>query len=245
MPDAVTLQFTTPPFAALFAVFLVGEQWLVIDKIGAVVCLLGVAFIAHPTWLFGSEGASVDEGDTTNTSLALKALAVLITELGAAMAGLAYVSVRKIGHRASAVVMVFYYGALSVPMCILGSGLLEGEWNPFFLDTEFNDATDYLLLIGMGLGGYGGQWFTNIGLQHESAATATLATTSQIVWTYIFEIMFLHEAINGWSLTGTGIIIGYMLIVATLKMIPSQAKEETTPLLKNELHVTEELEGVS
>lgn len=41
LPTAVTLQFTTPPFAAAFAVLLVGEQWKTIDIIGAVVCLSG------------------------------------------------------------------------------------------------------------------------------------------------------------------------------------------------------------
>jgi len=120
LPDAVTLQFTTPPFAAIFAVFLVGEKWLPLDMIGAVVCLMGVAFIAHPTWLFGSETADVDP-DATSSSLALKALAVIITEGGAMMAGLAYVSVRMIGHRASAVVMVFYYGYVCVWVCYVSA----------------------------------------------------------------------------------------------------------------------------
>ena len=238
----MTLQFTTPPFAAVFAVFLVGEQWLPLDMVGAVVCLMGVAFIAHPTWLFGS--AEVETNNSSSSNVALKALAVLITEGGAAMAGLAYVSVRRIGHRASAVVMVLYYGALSVPMCVIGSGLLVGQWNPFFLSASFNNMTDYFILLAMGFAGYGGQWFTNLGLQHESAATATLATSTQIVWTYIFEHVFLHEVINSWSLAGTGLIIGYMLIVAVIKMaaLPQNSQQqESTPLLK-EITISEEID---
>jgi len=140
--------------------------------------------------------------------------------------------------------MVLYYGALSVPMCIFGSGLLEGTWNPFLLDSSFNNVKDYAILLAMGFAGYGGQWFTNLGLQHESAATATLATSTQIVWTYIFELAFLHETINGWSLAGTGLIIGYMLIVAVIKMSAAgqpQEEEQSEPLLK-EIHVAEEIE---
>ena len=173
LPDAVTLQFTTPPFAAVFAVCLVGERWLPLDIVGAVVCLSGVALIAHPTWLFGSEKvddvAAADDND--GASLVMKAAAVMVTEAGAAMAGIAYVCVRKIGDRASAVVMVFYYGMLSVPMCIMGSGWLEGTWNVFG-DNSFT-AYDYFLMFLMGLGGYGGQWFTNLGLQQETAATVS------------------------------------------------------------------------
>ena len=48
---------------------------------------------------------------------------------------------------------------------------------------------------------------------------ATLATCTQIVWIYIFELAFLHEAINGWSVTGTGLILGFMIIVGYSKMI--------------------------
>jgi len=232
LPDAVTLQFTTPPFAAVFAVCLVGEKWLPLDIVGAVVCLAGVALIAHPTWLFGPEAADTtsDDGDSDKPSAFLKALAVMVTEAGAAMAGIAYVSVRKIGDRASAATMVLYYGVISVPMCVLGSAWLEGTWNVFG-GTAFS-LRDYFWLLLIGLGGYGGQLFTNLGLQKETAATATLATSTQIVWTYVFELLFLHEARNLWSIAGTGLIMGYMLVVASIKLLPSGTTEaETEPLL--------------
>lgn len=227
LPDAVTLQFTTPPFAAAFAVCMVGEQWKLLDIIGALVCLTGVALIAHPTWLFGSAGVDTDE-DTV--SGALKVAAVLVTTAGAAMAGIAYVSVRKIGDRADAVVMVLYYGVLSIPMTMVGSGLFLGEWNVWG-DFEHFTVVDYFLLFLMGMAGYGGQWFTNLGLQVETAATATLATSTQICWTFIFEILFLHEELNVWSVGGTCLILGYMMIVGIIKMVESDKqsskKQET------------------
>ena len=46
----------------------------------------------------------------------------------------------------------------------------------------------------------------------------TLATCTQIVWTYIFELTFLHEGINSWSVAGTGLILGFMLFVGYMKM---------------------------
>ena len=80
LPNAVTLQFTTPPFAAAFAVCMVGEQWKMLDQIGAVVCLTGVALIAHPTWLFGSVGEN--EAIEDDASSMLKAAAVMVTTAG-------------------------------------------------------------------------------------------------------------------------------------------------------------------
>jgi len=222
LPDAVTLQFTTPPFAAIFAVCLVGEHWKPLDMIGAIVCLLGVALIAHPTWLFGTTDTAdtVLVDDDTDSSTMMKAVAVVVTEAGAAMAGIAYVCVRKIGDRADAVVMVFYYGIMSLPMTALGSKFLLGTWNVLG-DIEQFSPMDYLLLLLVGFAGYGGQWFTNLGLQQESAATATLATSTQIVWTFIFEILFLHEEIDVWSLSGTALILGFMMFVGVIKFIES------------------------
>ena len=153
LPDAVTLQFTTPPFAAIFAVCLVGEEWLPLDMVGAVVCLTGVALVAHPTWLFGPTAADAEaDDDSESHGVWMKALAVLVTEFGAANAGIAYVSVRKIGDRASAITMVLYYGVLSLPICVVGSGLMLGDWKVWAND-EFG-LREYIILIGMGLGGY-------------------------------------------------------------------------------------------
>jgi len=223
LPDAVTLQFTTPPFAAAFAVCLVGEQWKLLDRIGAVVCLLGVALIAHPTWLFPSTEIVLA---TDNTSTMMKAIACLVTEAGAAMAAIAYVCVRKIGDRADAVVMVFYYGVISLPMTAIGSKIFLGTWNVIG-DFEHFSFIDYCLLVLVGIAGFGGQWFTNLGLQNETTATATLATSTQIVWTFIFEILFLHEEINMWSISGTALILGFMVIVGVIKIMESEKLNTT------------------
>lgn len=186
LPDAVTLQFTTPPFAAAFAVCMVGEQWKRLDIIGAIVCLSGVALIAHPTWLFGSAGESeVIEDDVSS---ALKAAAVLVTTAGAAMAGCAYVCVRKIGEQADAVVMVFYYGILSLPMTAIGSKLYMGDWNVLG-DIQHFSFVDYFLLLLVGFAGYGGQWFTNLGLQNETAATVSNMECS---WLSVSFLRYCH-----------------------------------------------------
>ena len=55
----------------------------------------------------------------------------------------------------------------------------------------------------------------------------TLATSTQIVWTYIFELAFLHESVNGWSLAGTGLILGFMLFIGHMKMKQAGPRHET------------------
>jgi hypothetical protein len=74
-----------------------------------------------------------------------------------------------------------------------------------------------------------------------------LATSTQIVWTYVFELAFLHEALDPWSLAGTGLIMGYMLVVAGIKIGstngPTDSTEsETTGLLLEEATQNNKLE---
>ena len=57
---------------------------------------------------------------------------------------------------------------------------------------------------------------------------ATLATSTQIVWTFIFEILFLHEQLNLWSLAGTALILGYMMVVGVIKIMESEAGVKPT-----------------
>lgn len=231
LPDAVTLQFTTPAFAAAIAVVLVGEKWTPLDMFGAAVCLFGVALIAHPTWMFGVADEQEGGDEESKHSAPLQALGVLITTIGSVLAGLAYVYVRKIGDRASAVTMVLYYGYISVPVSLIGSRLFEGTWNVISGGrTRPFTVVECILILLIGILGHIAQWLLNAGLQMETAATGTLATCTQIVWTYVFELAFLHESLNQWSIMGTGLILGYLCVVAIVKMRGSGKSQLPEPV---------------
>lgn len=219
LPDAVTLQFTTPPFAAAFSVLFAHEKWTLLDAVGSVVCLLGVALIAHPSWLFGDGDKNDKSNKNDNNNLGAVAMGLL----GAAFCGMAYMSVRKIGHEASANVMVLYYSLLSIPATLLGSRILIGTWNVWGGGAQL-DLFSWCLVLLTGVTAYTGQYLTNLGLQRETAAMGTLATCSQIVYTYGFELAFLHETISLWSIVGTVLILGFMVLVGVVKI--RQANDE-------------------
>jgi len=221
LPDAITLQFTTPVFAALLAVPLLGEVWKTSDKLGAVICLTGVLMIARPSWLFGATTAAATAAATAATASAT-AFPTFVGLLGAVFAGLAYVLVRRIGGRADANTMVFYYALFSTFTAPLGSKFLSGgDFNVWSLPATASLAEysqQLSVFLGLGLFGFLGQLFTNQGLTKcDSAATATLVTNTQIVFAFLFEIFILHESISPWSLAGTALIVGYMLFVFMTK----------------------------
>jgi drug/metabolite transporter (DMT)-like permease len=227
LPDAITLQFTTPVFAALLAVPLLGECWKKSDKVGAVVCLTGVLMIARPSWLFSSTATTGTTTATTTTT------AMFVGLLGAWFAGLAYVLVRKVGSRVDANLMVFYYAIFSTLTAPLGSKLIggdEGTWNVMALPAVSKMKCQLLVFLGLGLFGFFGQLFTNRGLQNcESAAVATLVTNTQIVFAYLFEVTIIKESLSSWSLVGTALIVGYMASVGVCMM----AKNKNIGLKEN------------
>jgi drug/metabolite transporter (DMT)-like permease len=228
LPDAITLQFTTPVFAASLAVPLLQERWRASDRLGALVCLTGVLMIARPSWLFGSPARVVAcPSDAT--------AATLVGLLGALSAGLAYVLVRKIGSRADANTMVFYYAMFSTVTAPVGSRWLGGgdSWDVMTLPamTSTHSSSHQLLVcLGLGLFGFLGQLFTNQGLQKcESAAVATLITDTQIVFAFLFEVTILKEGLSPWSLAGTALIVGYMAYVG-VGMMKKERIQETQKL---------------
>lgn len=61
---------------------------------------------------------------------------------------------------------------------MIGSRTMLGTWNVW--GGDIFTLTDMTMLLMTGLAGYGGQYFTNLGLQRETAATGTLATCPKL-----------------------------------------------------------------
>lgn len=203
LPDAITLQFTTPVFAAILAVPLLNEKLTMSDLVGAVVCMAGVLLIARPSWLFGAASAAVINSSATSTT------ATLVGLLGAMLAAIAYILVRRIGDRASANVMVLYYAVISAFTAPMGAKLLSSDtgWNVMGSPS----MSEFAVLCALGLFGFAGQLLTNMGLTScNSAATATLVTNIQIVFAFLFEFFLLQQPLSFWSLAGSGLIASYM-----------------------------------
>ena len=74
----------------------------------------------------------------------------------------------------------------------------------------------------------------------------TLVTATQIVWSYIFELTLLHHKVSLWSTAGSGLILGFMMIVGHMKLReqPAAGEEmvaeelETSALLFASVHAS-------
>lgn len=197
LADATLIQYTNPVWTALLAAWLLGEKMGRSEVALVFASLGGVVLIARPSFLFGTAAAGLDP------------LVVGVAIAGAIFSAAAYVTVRKLGRTEDPLVIVFYFTLITVPAAIPGA----------FADPVWPTATEWLILLGVGLTAQAGQVFLTRGLQIEPAGRATAVGYLQVVFAAIWGALFFAEFPDMWSFAGALIIIGSTLKLARKRAV--------------------------
>lgn len=192
LADATVLQYTNPAFAAVFAIFVLGETMRLREIACVVLSLAGVLLVARPTFLFGA-GAGLDP------------LAVTIGLAGAVLSAAAYVLVRMLGGEHHLVV-ILYFSALSVIASVPATAA-----NPVM-----PGPVEWLLLTGIGGVTHLGQVFMTRGLHLERAGRATATGLVQIVFAAVWGALVFAQFPDAWGVAGgTLVVLGVLLLGRT------------------------------
>ena len=190
--EATLIQNMNPVFATLLAALILKEHLRAPEVICLVTSLVGVVFIAQPPALFGAVA--------TPTSLTDVGIALM----GALASGTAYTLVRKMRTTEHPLVIVFYLPLLSVPISL-----------PFALaDWRWPNATEWLLLVGVGITTQLAQVSMTRGLQLERTARATTVGYLQVAFAVTWGAIVLGEIPDFWTLAGATTIIGSTLVLS-------------------------------
>ncbi len=209
LAEATVIQYTNPVFAALLAGVLLGERLGRRELIGVAASMAGVLLIARPAFLFAS-GAPIDP------------VHVVIAVAGALFSATAYVTVRMLRNVHNALVVVFYFPLVTVPL-VLPFALVNWVWPT---------PLEWAVLVGIGSSTQIAQVYMTRGLQLEPAGRATAVGYLQIVFAAIWGILLLGEHPDGWSILGATIIIGGTLLVSLSRprpVAPATATAEALP----------------
>jgi len=190
--EATLIQNMNPVFATVLAAVILKEHLRAPEVICLVTSLVGVVFIAQPPALFG---AVVSATSLTDVGIAL---------MGALASGTAYTLVRKMRTTEHPLVIVFYLPLLSVPISL-----------PFALaDWRWPNATEWLLLVGVGITTQLAQVSMTRGLQLERTARATTVGYLQVAFAVTWGAIVLGEIPDFWTLAGATTIIGSTLVLS-------------------------------
>jgi drug/metabolite transporter (DMT)-like permease len=190
LADATVLQYTNPAWAAVFAIFVLGERMRGREVASLALSLLGVILVARPTFLFGAASA-------------LPPLTVAIGLCGAVFSASAYVVVRMLGGE-HYLIVIFYFAVVSslasAPFALL-HGVMPTPW-------------EVVLLIGVGLTTHMGQVYITKGLYLERTGRATATTLVQIVFAALWGLLVFGTVPSPLAVAGAGLVIAGVLLLA-------------------------------
>lgn len=156
------------PLTGLLAFAILKEPYTRLEAIVGFTSMIGVIFIAKPSFLFTPP--PLDPNDPLdNVTPQQRTSAVLVALMGVCGAAGAYLIIRVIGKRASAMHSIQYFSTYSV---------LVSCMYPIFFDSPaviHLSAKFFILLVPIGVLGFVAQVLLTNGLQRERAGRGTLA----------------------------------------------------------------------
>ncbi|XP_036903290.1 solute carrier family 35 member G1 [Sturnira hondurensis] len=189
LADATVISFSCPVFTSIFACILLKEKYGLWDVLFTSFTIVGVILIVRPPFLFGPNTEVVDK----NYSEHLKGTFASVGH--AVFAAMSIVIIRKMGKSVDYFLSIWYYIIFGLVETIIVLFIL-GEWSLPYC------GLDRLFLILIGLFGLGGQVFLTKAVQIEKAGLVALMRTMDVVFAFIFQIIFLNDVPTWWTVGG-------------------------------------------
>lgn len=206
LSEATVLTFLTPFTTTISSAIFLGETVTVGYLVAGSFCIFGVVCIAQPDFLFGNlppEG-SVDPR--------LRLFSVVAGLIGVSGGTAAFTIIRALGSRVHALHLLASFSLQSVIAAGIGMIILG---TPIVIPVQWKWGAALFAIIGFS--GFVAQTLLTMGLQRETAARATTAVYTRIIFAVIFEYMFFEFTPNSWSVTGITIIVTAAVYVALSK----------------------------
>jgi len=197
--DATVVFFTGPLWTAGLAAVALGEPIARLDVAAAVVCLGGVAAVAHASGGGGGGGgggaaaaaaaaaAATDAAAATALPLATRLAGVGLSLLGAMSSAVSYVIVRHMGTAVPAALSVAAFG---VTATVVAAAAMAATATPVVVPTG---ALGWVVTGGVGVCAFGGSMALTAGLQRVPAGIATIVRYVDVALAYGYGVVLLGE----------------------------------------------------
>ena len=199
LAEATVLFYMAPSFSAFIATIWLREKLTLLEISGFFVSMAGVVLIAQPSFLFNNAGD------------ALHLPSVGVGLLGALLASVAFVAVRKLRHTDHGLVIVFYFPFVSTLVCL---PLLA-------IEATLPTLQEWLILVGIGVLTQIAQVYLTRSLHMEKTARAMSMSYVQILFAIGWGALIFAELPNLISM------IGMVLVVVGTIAVIQRAKPAT------------------
>jgi drug/metabolite transporter (DMT)-like permease len=186
LAESTTLSFTTPLFVVIIAALALREHVGPWRWMAVVLGFAGVVIIAQP----GHGHIPLVGG--------------LIALASALMTAIVSFLIRNMGRTEEPLRIVFYFA-------LFGSAMMV-PFLPFYAATH--SASQWLLLLGIGLAGLGGQLGLTASLRHGAVASVAVMDYSMLIWATLFGWLVWDHLPPMTTWLGTPLIIAAGIIIA-------------------------------
>jgi drug/metabolite transporter (DMT)-like permease len=180
---AVSLRYIAPIFAAIFAVFLLGEKIRPWQWFFFMVSFIGVLVLKGLDKQIDTYG-------------------LILVLIAAVLSGLVYIIINKIGKSEHPVVVVNYFMVFAT--------VFGGVFSIFNWVTP--KGIEWVLLFGLGVFGYFGQLYMTKAFQTASTSLVAPLKYIEVIFTVLIGAALFNEIYTFWSLLGMTLIICGLLL---------------------------------
>lgn len=206
LADASVIVFSVPVFTAIFARMFLKEPCGLFNVFSVVLTLIGVVLITRPPLLFSETINSLGES-TERTEIWGAVAAFSATLFGAN----AYVLLRALKGIHFSIIMT-NFGSFALIQCLLVTWFIGALCLP-------QCGTDRYLIVALALFSFGGQILLTIALQIEQAGPVAIARSSDIVFAFIWQVLFFNEIPNRFSVGGAILVMSSVLLTGLRKWV--------------------------
>eukprot|EP00093_Oithona_nana_P015031 15031.XXX_551620_549931_1 [CDS] Oithona nana genome sequencing. len=222
LADTVMITATSPLFTVFYGRLFIKEAILPIDIFNVVLVFIGMMCIVKPPFLFGT----VDELYSNDPEAIYAVIAITLGSIFLQPTVYVILRILKDIHWSVTVSWFGFIGfseACTVAL-ILGHTCLPAS------------GTERFLMVVVGLCSFLGQIFLTLSGKYENAGTmALLRKAFDVIFAFIFQILFFHQLPGIYSVIGT-LLISSAVVSSGLKKffqnLPIDHQLKNTPLLK-------------
>lgn len=201
LADASVIVFSVPVMVAVFARIFLKEPCGLFHYFTLFLTMLGVLMITRPPILFGQ---------TTKHNNFLGPLAALLSTFFAAIV---YILLRALKNLHFSVIMICFatYSILQTSGMAWATG---GMCWP-------KCGTERLLVVALGVFSFSGQMLLTIAAQLEEVGLVAIARTVDVVFAFMWQIIFFNEIPNIFSIIGAILVTSSVVVVGLRKWMMS------------------------
>lgn len=217
LADASVIIFSTPVFVAIFARVFLKEQCSFFNIVTIVLTLVGVVLITRPPFVFGDSPAvlEAERYEGKHYDIWGPVAAISSTLFGANV----YILLRALKGLHFSVIMT-NFGAFALIYTLIVCGSIGAICWPAC-------GRDRWLVVVLGIFSFLGQILLTVSLQLEQAGPVAIARCADIVFAFIWQMMFFGETPTGYSLLGAFLVVSSVILTALKKWALSLPREST------------------